>query len=129
MVKMIGRFMVILLVACLVAGGLYWLFEAHPSLIDFTGGGRGLHNDQLRGQGFRDLPGAGDGLETRPNRDVVGGGGEHNRLSGSLDARAISGILRNVLIIALVTLAVLGIQKAFSVIRRRKAPPAPSAQG
>ena len=120
MIKIIGRFMIILLVACLVAGGLYWLVKANPSLIGLTDGGQGLHNDQLRGQGLRDLPGAGEGLEIRPHREIEGGGGEHNRLSGSLDARAISAILRNLLIIAATTLAVLGIQKVIAVTKRRR---------
>jgi hypothetical protein len=115
MIKIVGRFMIILLAACLVAGGLYWLVEANPSRIGLPDGQR-----ELRGQGLRDLSEEDEGLEMRPQRDFKGGGGEHNLQPGSLDAQATSGILRSLLIIALTTLTVLGIQKAITWVKRQR---------
>ncbi len=130
MIKIVGRFMIILLVACLVAGGLYWLVQANPSLLDLGEGAQGMRGGRQRGQGSKDMPGTEDDLELLPFEDVEGGGGEHIRQLESLDARAISGILRNLLIIALTTLAVLGIQKAIALVkRRRQARAVPPASG
>ena len=128
MVKTIGRFLIILLVTGLVAGGLYWLVQANPEWLGRQDAEHGGIGDRLREQGFKDFPSDEDQLETRPHRGF-NGGGEHNNLSGSLDEHTIASILRNLLIIGLTTLVVLGLQKlTVSLKRRRQAKILPQAE-
>jgi hypothetical protein len=121
MIKMIGRFMIILLVACLVAGGIYWLVQSNPSFLGLQSGLRSGFSERTRPEG---LEGVGNGESVfggkGPRQGFEGGKVDHQDRSGVLDARTLGGIGRNLLIIALTTLAVLGIQKAFSLIQRRR---------
>lgn len=119
-IKTIGRLLIILLVVCLVAGGLYWLVKANPSLLGLVDGRRGGLGDRLHQPGFKALPGGDDWREVRPSQDFEGRGGEHYNQIGVFDARSISGILHNLLIIALTTVAVLAIQKIISLIRQHR---------
>lgn len=117
MIKIIGRFLLILLVACFVAGGLYWLVQSNPSLLGSQGGlGDRIRPESL--EGFDSQEGAFGG--SAPRRGFEGGNFEHHDESGVLDARALGGIGRNLLVIALITLAVLAIQKALSFVTRRR---------
>ena len=121
MIKIIGRFLLILLVACIVAGGLYWLVQSNPSLLGPQGGLRGGLGDRIRSESLEGLDsqeGAFGG--SAPRRGFEGGNFEHHDESGVLDARALGGIGRNLLVIALITLAVLAIQKALSFVTRRR---------
>mgnify|MGYP001766016582 CR=1 FL=1 len=120
MIKMIGRFMIVLLVACLVAGGIYWLVQSNPFILGSQNGAPGAGDGRMR-------PGDDDGLAREqgsfgngPRHDFGDGDfGRHNKM-GSLDERSLGGIGRNLLIIAITTLAVVGIQKAVSLIQRRR---------
>lgn len=121
MIKIIGRLLLILLVACIVAGGLYWLVQSDPSLLGSQGGLRGGLGDRIRSESLEGLDseeGAFGGSGSR--RSLGGGNFEHNNESGVLDARALGSIGRNLLVIALITLAVLAIQKALSFVTRRR---------
>ena len=123
MLKTLGRILVILLAVVLVAGSLYWIGQNHPSIL-------GLGDDSLAfigegnrpGRGARELfeghDEAGDGLPL----DFQARGMRQHDSEVRLDpARAVSGIFRNILIIALITLLVVGIQRFYTgLFRRRK---------
>jgi hypothetical protein len=117
MIKMIGRFIVILLVACLVAGGIYWLVQSNPTTFGLGGGfGERMRLGELEGFG------SGDGAFSggAPRRGFGDGNFDHHERGGVLDARTLGSIGRNLLIITLTTLAVLGIQKGYSLIQCRR---------
>lgn len=117
MIKIIGRFLLILLVACIVAGGLYWLVQSNPSLLGSQGGlGDRIRSESLEGLDSEEGTFGG----SSPRRGFDGGNFEHHNESGVLDARALGSIGRNLLVIALITLAVLAIQKALSFVTRRR---------
>ena len=117
MIKIIGRFLLILLVACIVAGGLYWLVQSNPSLLGLRGG----LGDRIRSESLEDLDSkAGAFGGSSPRRGFDGGNFEHHNESGVLDARALGSIGRNLLVIAVVTLAVLAIQKTFSFVKHKR---------
>lgn len=123
MLKTLGRILVILLAVGLVAGGLYWIGQNHPTIL-------GLGDERLSfieegnrpGRGARELfenhAEAGDGLPL----DFQARGIHPRNGELRLDlTRAASGILRNILIIALITLLVVGIQRFYTwLFRRRK---------
>ena len=121
MIKIIRRFLLILLVACIVAGGLYWLVQSNPSLLGSQGGLRGGLGERIRSESLEGLDseeGTFGGSGSR--RGFKGGNFEHYNESGVLDARALGSIARNLLVIAVVTLAVLAIQKVFSFVKHKR---------
>lgn len=125
MLKTIGRIVVILLVIGLVAGGLYWIGQNHPAILGLGDNSLGFMEDgtrperEAREMFDRDD----DGLRNDLPLDFPGNGMRQHEGIGRLDSgRAWASILRNILIIAVITLLVVGIQKLYSwLFRRRKA--------
>lgn len=130
MIKIIKRFIIISLVACLVAAGIYWLVQTNPSIVSsqdgLPGGGR-LRSEGYAGRDstfseetFLDGRFSQNTFGNSPRQGFEGGSFDHNQLGGFLDTRSFGGIVRNLLIIALTTLVVLAIQKLFAVNKRRR---------
>jgi hypothetical protein len=122
MLRTIGRIMVILLVIGLVAGGLYWLGQTNPSILSLGDSLPGLMEEGTRpDRGSRELFERGDATESGLSLDFQQDGMRLHNGEGRLDSgRAWTSILRNILIIAIITLLVTGIQKLFSWISRRR---------
>ncbi|MCU0485770.1 MAG: hypothetical protein MUC85_06615 [Anaerolineales bacterium] len=124
MLKTMGRILVILLAIGLVAGGLFWVGQNHPSLLGLEASHSGMLEERYRpGHGTGELFDRSDTLrEDLPMGGFPEGGMRSHDGDGRLDSsRAVGGILRNILIIALITLLVVGIQKLYSwLFRRRK---------
>ena len=119
-----GRILVILLVVGLVAGGLYWLGQNHPAILGLGDNRLGLPEEGTRpGREAREMFDREDRLENGLPLDFPGDGMYHNEGLGRLDAgRAWASILRNILIIAVITLLVVGIQRFYNwLVHRRKA--------
>ena len=118
MLKATFRYLVILLVACLAALALYWVVENRASSL-------GLNTALGRGGGRHAMAGAEGGfLDQRPanaeaslegfSRMEHGRGGEVNLLGG------LSGVLKNVTVIAAITLIVFAIRQAGNLIFQRR---------
>ena len=121
--KTTGRILIILLAMSLVAGGLYWIGQNRPSLLGLSDSRPGFEEGTLPGRGSRELF---DGEDARNNQmplDFERFEMRHHAGEGGLDSgRAWSGILRNILIITAITLLVLGIQRLYAwIFRRRRA--------
>jgi hypothetical protein len=121
MFKIIGRMIVSLLVSGLIAGGLYLIVQHNPSAL-----GIGERQAGLQGRLSRNfeqanngsaLPQASTGNAIRPARFRDS---EHD-FGGRLSlGRGLLGILRNLLIFSLITLLVVGFQKLFTQVNRKR---------
>jgi hypothetical protein len=131
MIRVIGRCFVVLLVACLVAFAIYWIVQDNPSIVGtgaamgegHRGGAAGGRN--IAGGGaFRGQLPAGE----EPPTGLVGSGLSergHERQDGAGDLTGLAGVLRNLVVIAGMTVAVVVIRKVSGLVfRRRKAAPA-----
>jgi hypothetical protein len=124
MIRMVGRCLAILLVACLMALAIYSSVQNNLAIVrtgaalgegrrgGFAGGG------ETGGLGLQQRPSGEEpptslGEFSRPDRgyDSEGGAG---------DLAGVAGILRNIVVIAGITVAVVAIQKVLSVISRRR---------
>ncbi len=111
MIKLIGRILMIVLALSLVSGGMYFWVQ--------SGSSRGV------------LTAGQDGIRSRTvlNADFNGGqGGFQGRLGGDREAggslaAGAAGILRNLIVVGVITLGVVILQKFFrTVVRKRKIP-------
>lgn len=130
MIKTFERFVAILLVTCLIGAGIYWVVNEYPGAFGaggvmggmegrgrpqgvppaFEPGGDASENTSLQGDGARGgfARGPGDGR----------GHGAHEGGLGS--GRWILGMVKNVAIIAVVTLLVGSLQKVISLFTRKR---------
>lgn len=116
MLKTMLRFMVILLVACLLGAGIYGIVQSNSTSLGagnvFTGPGDGGNAPALASSGAAPDATASQNLQDR----------DHGSEDGFASSGAITGILRNIGVIALVTLVVASAQKLLSWVGRRRRP-------
>jgi hypothetical protein len=121
MFKIIGRMIVILLASGLIACGLYLIVQHNPSALGIGKQQAGFEG--RLGRNFEQvntgstLSQASAGTVSRPARFRDS---EHD-FGGRLSlGRGLLGILRNLLIFSLITLLVIGIQKLFTQVNRKR---------
>ena len=137
MLKTSVRFLVILLVTCLMGAGVYWVVKSNPTAFgpgDFRGGMEGQGRPGGNSEGFAPggnttennppegfQSGVPQGQGNRPNRGFERGPGEgHGREGGLGSGRWIFGMVKNLAIIALITLLVGLFQKVISLFTRKR---------
>jgi len=114
MLKFIGRFLVILALSIMLAFGIYWIVQRNPSALglrNFPGGFEQRRFNNPNPQGLNtganaSQTGIQPGFEGRGFGD---GGRDFN--GRSAPGFGVIGILRNLGVIGLITLAVAGLQK------------------
>lgn len=130
MLKMIARCLVVLLVGCVVAFAMYWVVQNNPSIAGmgapigegrrggfageggFAGGGN--FGGAIRGE----APAGGD-LPTALSETILPEGGHDG--DGELGILAgLVGVLRNIVVIAGITVAVVVVQRVSRLIFRRR---------
>lgn len=126
MLKFTGRFVMVLLAACLTALALYAVVQTNTDALglngfpgegerrQFSGGQNGAANEAAA-EGAMPPSGFGEGRGE--------GRGEHGGEAGSI--LGLAGVLKNLIVIAIMTLAVSAIQKVYATFfKRRRAQPA-----
>lgn len=122
MLRTIGRILIILLVIGLVAGGFYWIGQSHPSILGLNESHLGfMEEGTLTERGVRETFDRDDESENGLPLDFQQAGMRQHDGEGRLDSdRAFSGTVRNILIIAVITLLVVGIQRFYTWLLRRR---------
>jgi hypothetical protein len=127
MLKILGRVLAIVLVGGLIAGGLYLL--ANSSAGSFLGSSheREFRGEAGDGQGFQGNFAGGEGPQNRLGQKTAGEGsglgrgfedeGQERTYDWHLN---LLGILKDLVVIGLITLIVLGVQKAFKALSHKK---------
>ena len=128
MIKAAIRYIIILAAACLVAFGMYWLVEKNGSALGinvaFGREGRGEFPEmgsgefQPRPRGQRLAPAEGFPEGTAPDAGFREHNNEFER-GGAGSILGLGGVLKNIVIIAAITLGVLLLTKAFEWLTRR----------
>jgi hypothetical protein len=113
MLKFITRFLIFLLLSCLIAAGLYGLVQRSPASALVGADRRGFAESGFSGSAPPNSA-AGQNLPQRGFR-----GHDHFDGGASLDRGAL-GILRNLGLIALITLLVVGLQKLAALLPARR---------
>jgi hypothetical protein len=121
MLKTIGRILVILLVSGLIAGGLYLIVQNNPSALG-TGDGQAGFEGRLRRNFKQNNPGSAlsqpsTESNTHPTRFRAV---DHDFEGGVSVGRGLLGITRSLIVFSLITLLIIGFQKAFSWIKRKR---------
>ncbi len=126
MLKILGRVLAIVLVGGLIAGGLYLL--ANSSAGSFLGSSheREFRAEAGEGQGFQGNFAGGEGPQNRLGQNASGEGSGSNRgFDNEGQERTydwhlnLLGILKDLGVIGLITLIVLGAQKALKVMSHK----------
>jgi hypothetical protein len=121
MLKIFGRIVMILCVAGLISGGLYFFINSTAGqrllLTDRRGGfERQVQANQAGGSTLNNL---------EPQTTIQGRGFGEREFRGEIaPQRAVAGIVQNVAVIALITFVVVTVQKVISMSRRKGSPDA-----
>jgi hypothetical protein len=123
MLKFIGRFLFFLAVSILLAVGIYALVQRYPSALGLNGQLRGPESRGFSGERFQGPPAGENDLgggfpQVRQEMDFREGGHGFEGRGGS--ALGLLGLGKNLVIIALITLAVVGLQKISGLIFRKR---------
>jgi hypothetical protein len=122
MLKFIGRFLVILAVSVLIAGGMYALVQQDPSALGLSNQVRGPEGQLSQNRQFQGLPAGGDSTNSGVIQSGQGTGfreREHDFEGRGGSGMGFLGILKNLAVFALITLAVVGLQKLISLLKGR----------
>lgn len=120
--KNIVRYLLILLAALVIGGGIYWTVEKPPAVLGLQSGGAEVGGD-FGGRGQRTPPGGlqtlpeGSGFAGRPER---GGHNDGGFGEGGASMAGLGGIFKNLAVVGLVTLLVAAIQTGWSFVTRRR---------
>jgi hypothetical protein len=118
MLKTMARFRVILLVACLLGAGIYGIVQSNFTTLAAGNGFSGPVEQGVssgNAQAFASSGAASDATIGQNFQDR-----DHDSEGESASGRAISGILRNMGVIALVTFGVVGAQKLITWVSGRR---------
>jgi hypothetical protein len=121
MFKIIGRIIVIVLVSSLIAGGLYLIVQRNPSALGIGDRQAGFEGrldrnfEHLNNGSPLSQPSSRSATQPKHFRD-----GDRDFGGGTSLGRGLLGIIRNLLVFSVITLLVVGIQKLFSRLNRKR---------